>query len=74
MTKTIDMGYHNCEKCRKKIDELLRLNASYQAQNQGVCISATEKKRINSYCNANFIRPIKDIDEQFYKLIEAASN
>lgn len=72
MTKNIKT-YYNCKCKRKQIDDLLSKNASYQAQNQCVNMSLTEKKKLNSYCNANFIRPIKDIDEVFFNQIKFAS-
>ena len=57
-----------------KIDRLLQENASYQAQN--VCVNNTqeEKKRINDYCDKEFIEPIKDIDRDTYDLLKKQSD
>ena len=57
-----------------KIDRLLQENASYQAQN--VCVNNTpeEKKRINDYCDKEFIEPIKDIDLDTYGLLKKQSD
>ena len=57
-----------------KIDRLLQQNASYQAQN--VCVNNTpeEKKRINEYCDKNFIEPIRNIDLDAYDLLKKQSD
>ena len=57
-----------------KIDRLLQQNASYQAQN--VCVNNTpeEKKRINEYCDKNFIEPIRNIDFDAYDLLKKQSD
>ena len=61
-------------KLKMKIDRLLQQNASYQAQN--VCVNNTpeEKKRINEYCDKNFIEPIRNIDLDAYDLLKKQSD
>ena len=62
------------KKIKMKIDKLLQENATYQAQN--VCVNNTpeEKKRINDYCDREFIEPIKDIDLDTYDLLKKQSD
>ena len=68
------MKVNRHKKLKMKIDRLLQQNASYQAQN--VCVNNTpeEKKRINEYCDKNFIEPIKQIDCRTYALIAKQSD
>ena len=63
----------NHKKLRMKIDRLLEANAKYQAQN--VCVTNTpeEKRKINDYCNKEFIDPIKKIDPYWFKIIKKQS-
>ena len=63
------MTYYTDPKVRKKIDALLKANASYQAQNNCVTNSKTKEREINAHCNREFLRPIKDIDPLFYAQI-----
>tara|TARA_R100001591_G_scaffold22087_1_gene31675 strand:+ start:272 stop:493 length:222 start_codon:yes stop_codon:yes gene_type:complete len=62
--------YYNCAKKRAKIEELLRLNASYQAQHISVNNTSAEKARINRHCNREFLFPIREIDPKFYDSIK----
>ena len=61
--------YQSCLSLRRQIDKLLEQNASYQAQNNCEGNTKTQQKEINRYCNKNFIRPIKDLDPEFYEAI-----
>lgn len=55
---------------REKIDRLLQLNASYQAQE--TCVTNTRERiqEINNHCRENFIDPIKEIDEVFWSALK----
>ena len=68
------MKVNRHKKLKMKIDRLLQQNASYQAQN--VCVNNTpeEKKRINEYCDKNFIAPIRNIDVDAYDLLKKQSD
>jgi len=77
--KSIDYLYRSMKtnrhkKIKMKIDKLLQQNASYQAQNTCVTNSLEEKKRINDYCDENFIEPIREIDCQAYDMLKKASD
>ncbi len=63
------MSYKTNKTTKKKIDNLLSKNASYQAANVCVTNSKTKRQEINRYCRVNFINPIKDIDPDFYKRV-----
>ena len=63
------MSYKTNKTTKKKIDNLLSKNASYQAANVCVTNSKTKRQEINRYCRVNFINPIKDIDLDFYKRV-----
>ena len=63
------MSYKTNKTTKKKIDNLLSKNASYQAANVCVTNSKTKRQEINRHCRVNFINPIKDIDPEFYKRI-----
>jgi spore coat protein CotF len=63
------MSYKTNKTTKKKIDNLLSKNASYQAANVCVTNSKTKRQEINRHCRVNFINPIKDIDPDFYKRI-----
>ena len=54
------------KKIKMNIDRLLEANAKYQANN--VCVTNTpeQQKEINDYCNKNFIKPIQDIDPEWF--------
>ncbi len=62
------------KKIKMKIDKLLQQNASYQAQHTCVTNSTEEKKRINEYCDENFIEPIRNIDCRTYDLLKKQSD
>ena len=62
------------KKIKMKIDKLLQQNASYQAQHTCINNTPEEKKRINEYCDKNFIEPIKDIDIGTYELLKKQSD
>ena len=68
------MKVNRHKKLKMKIDRLSQQNASYQAQN--VCVNNTpeEKKRINEYCDKNFIEPIRNIDIDAYDLLKKQSD
>ena len=68
------MKVNRHKKLKMKIDRLLQQNASYPAQN--VCVNNTpeEKKRINEYCDKNFIEPIRNIDLDAYDLLKKQSD
>lgn len=68
------MKVNRHKKLKMEIDRLLQKNASYQAQN--VCVNNTpeEKKRINEYCDKNFIEPIRNIDVGAYDLLKKQSD
>jgi hypothetical protein len=61
------------KKIKRNIDKLLEANAKYQAAN--VCVTNTpeQQKEINDYCNAKFIKPIKDIDAEWFAIIKKQS-
>tara|TARA_R100001440_G_scaffold42844_1_gene62593 strand:+ start:138 stop:344 length:207 start_codon:yes stop_codon:yes gene_type:complete len=61
------------KKIKMNIDRLLEANAKYQANN--VCITNTpeQQKEINDYCNKKFIKPIKDIDPDWFEIIKKQS-
>lgn len=61
------------KKIKMNIDRLLEANAKYQAAN--VCVTNTpeEQKKINDYCNKNFIKPIEDIDPEWFGIIKKQS-
>jgi len=63
------MSYKTNKTTKKKIDNLLSKNASYQASNICVTNSKTKRQEINRYCRVNFINPIKDIDSEFYQRV-----
>ena len=63
------MSYKTNKTTKKKIDNLLSKNASYQAANVCATNSKTKRQEINRYCRVNFINPIKDIDPDFYKRV-----
>ncbi len=63
------MSYKTNKTTKKKIDNLLSKNASYQAANVCVTNSKTKRQEINRHCRVNFINPIKDIDLDFYKRV-----
>ena len=63
------MSYKTNKTTKKKIDNLLSKNASYQAANVCVTNSKTKRQEINRHCRVNFINPIKDIDFDFYKRV-----
>lgn len=63
------MTYYTDPEKKRQIDELLSRNASYQAANNCVTNSKARHKDINRYCNKEFLRPIKDIDPEFYAQI-----
>jgi len=62
------------KKIKMKIDKLLEQNAKYQAANTCVTNSAEQQKKINDYCNENFIEPIRDLDCRTYDLIKKQSD
>ena len=64
------MTYYTDPEKRRKIDELLQKNASYQAQHNCVTNSKAKHKEINRHCNREFIHPIKQIDPEFYAQIQ----
>ena len=49
------------------------MNAKYQAAN--VCVNNTdeEKKKINDYCNEKFIKPIENVDPDWFDIIKKQS-
>tara|TARA_R100000278_G_scaffold93907_1_gene71711 strand:- start:210 stop:422 length:213 start_codon:yes stop_codon:yes gene_type:complete len=62
------------KRLKVKIDKLLEANAKYQAAN--VCVTNTpeQQKKINEYCDKNFIEPIREIDCRTYDLIKKQSD
>lgn len=64
------MSYKTNKKTKAKIDALLEKNAAYQAQLTCVTNSHNKRKEINRYCRVNFIKPIKELDADFYTQIE----
>lgn len=79
MTRDIDYLYRSMKtnkhkRLKRKIDALLEQNAKYQAAN--VCVNNTpdEQKKINDYCDKNFIEPIRQIDCRTYALISKQSD
>jgi len=67
------MSYSTNKTTRKRIDSLLQKNSLYQSSNMCVTNSKTARENINRHCRVNFINPIKDIDEVFYKTISVGS-
>tara|TARA_R100000455_G_C6212428_1_gene79556 strand:- start:450 stop:659 length:210 start_codon:yes stop_codon:yes gene_type:complete len=67
-------NYRTCLKVRRKIDDLLRKNAEYQAANNCISNTNAEEKEINRYCNREFIHPIKQIDPVFYNSISVQND
>ena len=67
------MKVNRHKKIKMNIDKLLEANAKYQAAN--VCVSNTpdQQKEINNYCNKNFIKPIKEIDPDWFEIIKKQS-
>lgn len=67
------MKVNRHKKIKMNIDRLLEANAKYQANN--VCVNNTpeQQKQINDYCNENFIKPIKDIDPDWFDIIRKQS-
>lgn len=61
------------KRLKRKIDKLLEQNAKYQAANVCVNNSEGEKKKINDYCNKNFIDPIESIDPDWFGIIKKQS-
>jgi cell shape-determining protein MreC len=61
------------KRLKRKIDKLLEQNAKYQAANVCVNNSEEEKKKINDYCNKNFIDPIESIDTDWFGIIKKQS-
>ena len=61
------------KKIKMNIDRLLEANAKYQANN--VCVTNTpeQQKEINDYFNNNFIKPIEDIDPEWFGIIKKQS-
>lgn len=61
------------KKLKRQIDALLEMNAKYQAAN--VCVNNTdeEKKKINDYCNEKFIKPIENVDPDWFDIIKKQS-
>jgi len=66
------MSYKTNKKTKAKIDALLEKNASYQAANTCVSNSKSQRKKMNTHCQTNFIKPIKDLDPEFYTRIQLA--
>ena len=67
------MKVNRHKKIKMNIDKLLEANAKYQAAN--VCVSNTpdQQKEINDYCNKNFIKPIKEINPDWFEIIKKQS-
>ena len=67
------MKVNRHKKIKMNIDRLLEANAKYQANN--VCVTNTpeQQKEINDYCNKNFIKPIEDIDAEWFEIIKKQS-
>ena len=67
------MNVNRHKKIKMNIDKLLEANAKYQAAN--VCVSNTpdQQKEINDYCNKNFIKPIKEINPDWFEIIKKQS-
>lgn len=63
------MTYYTDPEKRRQIDDLLNKNASYQAANNCITNSKTKAREINAFCNREFLRPIKEIDPEFYAQI-----
>ena len=61
------------KKIKMQIDRLLEQNAKYQANN--VCVTNTpeQQKKINDFCNKNFIDPITNIDKDWFDIIKKQS-
>ena len=62
------------KRLKRKIDALLEQNAKYQAANACVTNTPEEQRKINDYCDENFIEPIKQIDCRTYALIAKQSD
>ena len=67
------MKVNRHKKIKMNIDKLLEANAKYQAANVCVSNTADQQKEINDYCNKNFIKPIKDIDPDWFEIIKKQS-
>lgn len=67
------MRVNRHKKIKMNIDRLLEANAKYQANN--VCVNNTpeQQKQINDYCNENFIKPIEEIDPDWFNIIKKQS-
>jgi len=62
------------KKIKMNIDRLLEANAKYQAANVCVTNTAEQQKEINDYCNENFIKPIEEIDPEWFEIIKKQSD
>ena len=62
------------KRLKRKIDRLLEENAKYQAAHTCVTNTPEEQKKINEYCDKNFIEPIRQIDCRTYNLIAKQSD
>ena len=62
------------KRLKRKIDALLEQNAKYQAAHTCVTNTQEDQKRINEYCDKNFIEPIREIDCRTYNLIAKQSD
>ncbi len=67
------MKVNRHKKIKMNIDKLLEANAKYQAANVCVSNTADQQKEINNYCNKNFIKPIKEIDPDWFEIIKKQS-
>lgn len=64
------MSYKTNKKTKAKIDNLLGLNAAYQAAHMCKTNSKTRREEINRYCRVQFISPIKEYDLEFFRAIQ----
>lgn len=64
------MSYKTNKKTKAKIDNLLDLNAAYQASQVCKTNSKTRREEINRYCRVQFINPIKEYDLEFFRTIQ----
>jgi hypothetical protein len=64
------MSYKTNKKTKAKIDNLLDLNAAYQASQMCKTNSKTRREEINRYCRVQFINPIKEYDLEFFRTIQ----
>ena len=62
------------KKIKMNIDRLLEANAKYQAANVCVTNTSEQQKEINDYCNEKFIKPIEDIDPEWFEIIKKQSD